>query len=254
MRDKIAGVFTNLNMAENLKGSILFANLTSDSLLAFIHASNVHYMHKNKVIFIQGEKADYFYLIMSGWVKLYRETLNGSEAVVDVLSCGQIFGDISLEGHAVEDVTAQVVEDAKIISIPTHILREGIRKHHQLALNLLSMLSHQRRHQAREIEHLHTKNAAERIGCFLLRLCPLNQEEAITINLPYDKTLIASRLGMKPETFSRALGKLKAETNIHIAGSKVHIPVLHHLIRYSCANCSMGFPCNGKTITHNHYN
>ena len=35
------------------------------------------------------------------------------------------------------------------------------------------------------------------------------KEGSVTIDLPYDKSLVAARLGMKPESLSRALAKLR---------------------------------------------
>ena len=67
--------------------------------------------------------------------------------------------------------------------------------------------------------------------------------ESVTITLPYDKTLIASRLGMKPETFSRALAKLKQETQIEIKGPMVTIKDMQRLISFTCNHCSSSFPC-----------
>jgi hypothetical protein len=66
----------------------------------------------------------------------------------------------------------------------------------------------------------------------------------VTLHLPYDKTLIASRLGMKPETFSRALAKLKEQTGIRIVGPTVYIDRLQTLVSYTCNHCSTHFPCD----------
>jgi CRP-like cAMP-binding protein len=88
------------------------------------------------------------------------------------------------------------------------------------------------------------QNAPQRIGCFLLRLA--NQtalDNTITIHLPYDKTLVASRLGMQPETFSRALAKLKEKTGIRIKGATIEMESLNQLSDFSCAACSSSFPC-----------
>lgn len=88
------------------------------------------------------------------------------------------------------------------------------------------------------------KNASQRIGCFMLRLCGSSDERDITLKLPYDKSLIAARLGMKSETFSRALNKLRNETNINISGSVVTIPEIDDLSLYACTACSNEFPCS----------
>ncbi|WP_223252211.1 helix-turn-helix domain-containing protein [Paracoccus mutanolyticus] len=59
-----------------------------------------------------------------------------------------------------------------------------------------------------QIKQLKVRSAAQRVAEFLLDLCPPDAEGA-TVALPYDKTLIAGRLGMKPESLSRAFLKLR---------------------------------------------
>ena len=59
-----------------------------------------------------------------------------------------------------------------------------------------------------QLEQMKRLTAPQRLADFLLTLCP-NEEGPCEIKLPYEKSLIASRLGMKPESLSRALAKLK---------------------------------------------
>ena len=113
-----------------------------------------------------------------------------------------------------------------------------------MALNMLESMAQKQRVQSHEIEHLNIQNASQRIGCFLLRLCPTDANGHVELNLPYDKTLIAARLGMKPETFSRALAKLKQDTGIKIKGASVAIDAVDQLVEYTCNHCSQSFACD----------
>lgn len=76
-----------------------------------------------------------------------------------------------------------------------------------------------------------------------MRLADSDSKGPVTIHLPYDKTLLAARLGMQPETFSRALAKLKEQTGIRVKGAVVELDNLEQLINYSCQVCSSEFPC-----------
>jgi CRP-like cAMP-binding protein len=108
---------------------------------------------------------------------------------------------------------------------------------------MFAAMSKHRKCQEREIEHLTIQNAPQRIGCFILRLCPKDQDKNIILQLPYDKLLLASRLGMKPETFSRALNKLRDETGIRINGARIEIGNIKQLSHFSCSACSSSYPC-----------
>jgi len=58
------------------------------------------------------------------------------------------------------------------------------------------------------IEQIQARSTPQRLGDFLLNLSDVRKGPAV-IELPYDKSLIAARLGMKPESLSRALAKLR---------------------------------------------
>lgn len=222
----------------------LFHGLSHNVLAYFLEHAREEKHAKGKVLFIHGDKADYFYLVLKGWVKLFRETLDGDEAVIDVLTTHHMFAEHTMFDGGVYSWSAQIVEDARLIAWPTRILEEQISQHSQLAINMLRSMTRYREQRDQEIEHLKTQTAPQRIGCFLLRMAsPYWKEEVIpVIHLPYDKSLLALRLGMKSETFSRALGILKKETGIEIKGSAVTITSIDRLSRYCCGACSNGFP------------
>ncbi len=76
------------------------------------------------------------------------------------------------------------------------------------AFDMLAAASVRLRQLVDEIEQLKAKSAPQRIAGFFVKQTPLASGPA-RIALPYEKALIASRLGMKPESFSRALGRLE---------------------------------------------
>ena len=60
-----------------------------------------------------------------------------------------------------------------------------------------------------QIETIKLLSGPQRIAQFLLRLCSRQATGATTVELPYEKALIANRLGMKPESLSRSLTRLR---------------------------------------------
>ena len=198
---------------------------------------------KGKILFIHGDKAGRFYVIKSGWIKLFRETLDGTQAVVDILPSGHIFGETSIFEDDIYPYSAEVVEPSEIVSFSLSDLKAEIENDKNLAFAMLSSMARYRRQQDKEIEHRSLQNASQRIGCFLLRLANQDETGPVTIHLPYDKTLVASRLGMQPETFSRALAKLRDKTGIRVKGATIELDSLDQLVSYSCSACSSEFPC-----------
>lgn len=226
-----------------LKTLSLFRNCSDDFFGAAGSEFSPLKLPKGKILFLHGDDANRFYLIRSGWVKLFRETLDGTQAVVDIISKDHIFGDTSIFEDGRYPYSAEMVEAGEILSYPITPLKSEIERNPAFAYDMLSAMARYRKQQDREIEHRSIQNAAQRIGCFLLRLTKQDETGQINIQLPYDKMLVASRLGMQPETFSRALKKLKDETGIEIKGSTINVGSLDQLSSYSCAACSSEFPC-----------
>jgi CRP-like cAMP-binding protein len=214
-------------------------------LLKVLHESGRNNLYtKGQVLFTQDDPAEYFYMIENGWVKLFRETLDGDEVILDVLPRGFIFGETSMFEGQTYPFGAEIVEAGRLTAYPVALLNEYIQSHSGLAIAMLQHISNKNTLKDRELEHRTIMNAPQRIGCFLLRLCKVKQPAPIILHLPYDKTLIASRLGMQPETFSRALARLQEETGVKVRGATVEINNLGALITYTCTACSNVFPCD----------
>lgn len=229
-----------------LAGLPLFAGLSAAQLDMLAMQAAFRTYPKNYLLYSYEEEAAWYYLIVEGWVKLFRETLDDDEAVLDILPAGQVFGESALFDHGRYGASAQIVEEASLLVLPLSALRRLIEEEPRVAVNLLGSMAVFRRQQEREIEHRSLQNAPQRIGCFLLRLCDSEAKAQATLHLPYDKTLIAARLGMKPETFSRALARLREETGITVQGATVHIGDIQKLSDYTCSACSNTYPCEDK--------
>lgn len=231
----------------NLRDLPTFTNASQSFLETLEKESQTAQHGKGKILFLHEDEATSFFLIKSGWVKLFRETLDGSQSVVDILPAGHIFGETAIFENDRYPYSAEVVEPAEIVSLPLSALKAEIRENSDFAFSMMSAMARYRRQQDRELEHRTIQNAPQRIGCFLLRLADQNKTGPVTIHLPYDKTLVASRLGMQPETFSRALSKLKSQTGITIKGATIEMDSLNQLVEFSCAACSSEFPCKDLT-------
>ncbi len=227
----------------NLAESELFSEVSKDTVKSFETSQIVKNFKKGEIIFLQDDEAKYFYFLKSGWVKLFRETLDGEEAIIDIITEGHIFGNHSMFDGFQYSYSAEAVENCVLYQIQLNVLQNAINNDQKMALNLMRLISGKQKRHRKEIEHLSIQNAPQRIGCFLLRLCKNTPQKNCTLHLPYDKSLIASRLGMKAETFSRALSKLREEVNISVNGSSINIPDVQALVSFTCNACSDAYPC-----------
>jgi CRP-like cAMP-binding protein len=215
-----------------LRGAALFSNLSNEEIACFEDAAQGRMFAKEKLLYIQEEPAEFFYVVCSGWVKLFHTLPEGDEIVVDMLTSGHMVGESAIFEQGCHTSSAQVIEDAYLLSIPTKILKEQIRRSPTLALSMIaSMFRHHRRHYD-AIALNATQSAPQRIGCFLLKLCPEQKTTGIVFELPYDKTLIATTLGMKGATFSRALNILRQKTAIRVKNTRIEIDSTEKLMKF----------------------
>lgn len=225
-----------------LRGAAFFSGLSEAELTPFQNVAQARAYKKGKVLYIEDEVADHFYVICGGWVKLFHTLIEGEEVVVDMLTVGHTVGESAIFESGRHTSSAQVVEAVQLLSIPAATLKEQISQSPTLALSMLGAMSlHHRRHYG-EIALNAMQSAPQRIGCFLLRLCPADKKTNISFHLPYDKTLIAYTLGMKGATFSRALNILRKKTGLRILGTKIELDSVEPLIRYvygSLGNANM---------------
>ena len=118
-------------------------------------------------------------------------------------------------------VSAQAVTDLRALSIPSKAFADCVQSDVKMAFAMLGSLSLRLRMLVQQVEQLQVQSAPQRVGSFLLKLCPRGQGNA-SFRLPLEKSLVAKRLGIQPETFSRALAKLRP-IGVEVHGSVVSI-------------------------------
>ncbi|MBY0354707.1 MAG: Crp/Fnr family transcriptional regulator [Rickettsiales bacterium] len=226
------------NIHNWLKSLSLFAMLADDDIATLLRQSQLKELAKGDMLFLQGEPARNFYIVISGWIKLFRETGDGHESIAGLCSEGDTFGDAVLYKGAHYPFSAQAVEPSKVLCIPEASVKELIEQRDStFAAHIIQAMSQRMHTLELQVEHLSVMTAPQRIGCFLLKLCRRKAEHNVELILPYDKGLVAMLLGMKLETFSRALHQLKP-VGVEVKGAMVTVADIHKLQEYVCVSCS----------------
>ena len=139
------------------------------------------------------------------------------EAIEASYGTAQALFGVSLsvgEGEAVAlmndnyPVAAEAVTDCKVIRIDTDVLLHSIRQSPEIAISILTATFQHLHSLVEQVEQLKARTGAQRVAEFLLDLASCD-EGPCEVVLPYDKALIAGRLGLKPESLSRAFAKLR---------------------------------------------
>lgn len=202
-----------MNDTALIRKTPLFQN-ADDAMLDLV-ASCAHKKsyEKGQRVFSVGDEAHSLYLAASGWVKLYRTTRDGGEAVINVFGPGESFGEAAVfNNNKCYPAHAQAIEDSVLFEIPRSFFIQEIEKDSRFALRMLGAIAARQHFLVQQLEQVATRSAPQRIGAFLLRFCRKQAPEKNhpwVVDLPYDKSVISLRLNVRPETFSRAVAKLK---------------------------------------------
>lgn len=190
--------------------SILLASAPPDVVQQVLQGARARDYDRGATIFLQGERASAIYIVAEGWIKLYRIAPNGAEAVVGVFTRGASFGEAVAFRNDTYPVAAEAVTDCALIRIEADAFLRQIRENPEVAISILSATYTHLHGLVAQVEQLKAQTGAQRVAEFLLELAPC-AEGACQVTLPYDKVLIAGRLGMKPESLSRAFARLKEQ-------------------------------------------
>ncbi|HOZ33562.1 MAG TPA: Crp/Fnr family transcriptional regulator [Tabrizicola sp.] len=210
--------------------SLLLATAPENVARTVLESSRLRSFSRGETIFLQGERASAIYIVAEGWVKLYRIAPSGAEAVVGVFTKGSSFGEAVAFRHDTYPVAAEAVTDCALIRIEADAFLRQIRENPEVAISILSATFVHLHGLVAQVEALKAQTGAQRVAEFLLELAPC-PDGACEVTLPYDKVLIAGRLGMKPESLSRAFARLK-EQGVTIRQNTAQIDDLEALRDY----------------------
>lgn len=232
-----------VTVSADIKTLSLFHDIHDSERDELILSGKVRSFAKGDMLFMHGDPLKSFYIVTDGAIRQFRETPDGKEITVGLAVRGDIVGGSHIfESFKAYQWSAVAAENTAVLEYPIFWFKERVKTHGALALNMLAVLSQDTHRAAVDAEHLVTFTAAQRVACFLLRLCALYSFDPKNFDLPYSKTTIASKLGMELETFSRTLQKLK-EAGVEVKGTQVSIKNLHTLECFMCGHCSISEDC-----------
>ncbi len=165
---------------------------------------NVRLFHENEPVYLQQEKADHIYVIISGRVRIYAVSANGSEVNLEVLRKGRIFTDASFMTNAVYMVSARAVVPSEILVTNAAEMVPALMQNAKLLQQVLSYLSSTCKVLTRKILRSTFLDAPHSLADLLLEL----SENSLSI--PYTHEHLAAESGMNRVTISRILADFRS--------------------------------------------
>jgi CRP/FNR family transcriptional activator FtrB len=173
----------------------------------------------------QGTTPQHLHVLLEGQVALWATAQDESRAAVEVVRPPGYFVLATVLTRLPYLMTAQTVTPARLLLIDIDGLHTLLARDVDLANALLKAEALNFRALVRQVQDLKLRTAAQRLGCYLLALADDHDATTAKFRLPFDKRLLAARLGCRQENLSRAFGALRS-VGVETHGSRV---ILHDI-------------------------
>ena len=222
----------NIRVQQFLAKLPMFSELTENEVDRIALGTNAVYVEKNEAVFQRGDPCVGFHLVVYGQIKLGFTSAQGAEKVVEIVGPGQSFGEALMFLDKPYIVFAQALADTMLLHVSKRTVFEEIERDGRFAHKVISGLSRRLHGLVKDVEAYSLKCSAERVIGYLLReeAGRANDDRgALEIELSAGKSVIASRLNMTPEHFSRVLHVLSVAGLISVDGRTVRVHDLERL-------------------------
>ncbi len=191
-----------------IRRSRLFSQLEEPALKAMLAACFVQELPKSAVLCHQTEKPEFLHILLSGAAGLFAAGPR-EETVVEFFGPADVFILPAVMLDVPYLMTARLLEEGRVLMWPAASFRAEVRANGALAYGATLLLSSYWRNFVGQIRDLKLLTAVERLAALLLSLAP-RHNGPVTVTLPGSRRLIAGRLGVTPQSLSRAFGELRA--------------------------------------------
>jgi len=214
-----------------LKKFHLLSSLSDEQLERVHQHSSIIKLKEGESLFMQGSDVDCFYLILTGTIKLFRLSADGQEKIINIVSDNQTIAEaLMFMDQPHYPVSASALSQSEVIGIDAKDYKIMLRNSVDTCFLMLGNLSLRLHSLINEITTLSLQTGSCRVACYLLENAPDDED---ILNLDIAKGVIAARLSIKPETFSRILKEFHLRGIITTEGNEITIHDREALIAIS---------------------
>ncbi|MDX1431461.1 MAG: Crp/Fnr family transcriptional regulator [Gammaproteobacteria bacterium] len=207
---------------EELRGIYLLAGLTDEELEEVARGLRVVRLAESERLFDHGQPARFFFYLRAGEIKLFRTSAEGGEKVIDIVRPRETFAEAAMFMQAGGyPVSAEAIVASELLAFEQKTMMTLLGNSTATCFRLMAIMSRRLRQQVDEIDRLTLHNATFRLVSFFLQQIPPDVLQSPEIHLTTPKHVIASRLGIQPETLSRILARLAREGYLEVQAQNI---------------------------------
>jgi len=199
----------------------LFNDLAPAELDQLASGTAELHVARGETIFQRGDPCVGFHTVVYGQVKLAFTSSQGDEKVVEIIGPGHSFGEALMFMEKPYIVSAQALADTLLLHVSKATVFDQLERDPHFARKMLAGLSRRLHGLICDVEGYSLRSGTQRVIGYLLK--GEAGEDGGQITLSVSKTVIASRLNLTPEHFSRILHDLSGKRLIGVSGRKITI-------------------------------
>ncbi|MDP1527355.1 MAG: Crp/Fnr family transcriptional regulator [Rhodocyclaceae bacterium] len=223
----------NIDICDQIAHLPLFQALTPSQIAKMAEHTRKRILPKGEVLFHKGDVAQGLFVVVFGQIKLAFPSCNGNEKVVDIVGPRASFGEAVMFIDQPYPVFAQSIVDSLVLHVGKECVFSLLETDLSFARNMLAGLSMRNHALMQDVETYSLHSSTQRVIGYLLQHCPNGShgrcDGSVSFALPISKQIIASRLNLTPETFSRILNELITARLIRVQGRQITIPDIKRL-------------------------
>ncbi|WP_377291093.1 Crp/Fnr family transcriptional regulator [Rhizobium sp. SG2393] len=187
----------------------LFQGVRPDTVNRLLDGAHVSSHESGDILFREGEAIDSLMIVLNGLVRVYRSGREGREADLGVFSAGDVFGECAiLSQERIAGAHGQALEPSLIAHIDMHRARQLLAEDTSFGSAVMGLLCRRLHDLQNSLADDRLLTAHQRVAHYLLRHCP-EGDGPVSFRLPFQKSVLAGKLGLAPEALSRAFSHLR---------------------------------------------
>jgi CRP-like cAMP-binding protein len=209
-------------IAQRLSAFYMFSELQPSQIDQLASGTRSLEIARGGTLFNRGDKANGFYLLLEGQIKLGIISPQGDEKVIGLIQPGESFGEAVLFLERSFPIYAQATLDTKVLLISRDAIFDILDNDVTVVRRMLAGISARNRQLVNDIESISLQNSSQRLIGYLLQISTDSPNPG-RIKLPANKLTIASMLNITPETLSRVMLRLQNAGLIEVDGKEIAI-------------------------------
>jgi CRP-like cAMP-binding protein len=205
-----------------LEESWLLRNLTEEQKRQLLANSNVVKYKNRDIIFKQNTRTSHLVFILSGLVKIFKESRNNKILSIKTLSPGNFASLFSIFGNSIYQYSASSIFDSEVLMIDYATFVSIMQDNGHFAMNIIKQMGKDGLFLTNRMMSLSSKQLPGRIAEVILYF----SEEiygADEYDFPLTRQELAELAGTTKESFIRTINEFKHDKIIDLEGRRVKI-------------------------------